>query len=139
MPKEGGSVLILRRPLTSLVKEKNWRVVVVFFWCVLWDDLEDLSDREPETRTDVFVVLVVIDVLVSDSSVVSECYEDVSLDSDWEFVGPQSFAFSKKRSIVWEENRGEMSCEGTPVKAPPNTRRRMMPPTPQQSSPSSDG
>ena len=30
-----------------------------------------------------------------------------------------------------------MSYDGTPVKAPPNTRRRMMPPTPQQSSLSS--
>ena len=30
-----------------------------------------------------------------------------------------------------------MSYEGTPVKAPPNTRRRLMPPTPQQSSHSS--
>ena len=30
-----------------------------------------------------------------------------------------------------------MSYEGTPVKAPPNTRRRMMPPTPQQCSHSS--
>ena len=78
-----------------------------------------------------------IDVLVSPSAVVTECYEDVSLDSDWEFVEPQSFSFSKKRSVVWEENRGEMSYEGTPVKAPPNTRRRMMPPMPQQSSHSS--
>ena len=44
----------------------------------------------------------------------------------------QSLSFSKKRSIVLEENQGEMSYEGTPVKAPPNTRRRMMPPTLQQ-------
>ena len=66
---------------------------------------------------------VVIHVPVSPSSVVTECCEDVSLNTDWEFVEPQSFSFSKKRSIVWEENRGEMSCEGTPVKAHPNTRR----------------
>ena len=45
--------------------------------------------------------------------------------------------FSKKRSIVLEENQGEMGYEGTPVKARPNTRRRMLPPTPQQSSHSS--
>ena len=68
---------------------------------------------------------------------VPECYEDVSLDSDWAFVEPQSFSFSKKRSIVGEDNRGEMSYEETPVKAPPNTRRRMMPPMPQQNSHSS--
>ena len=82
-------------------------------------------------------VLFVSDVLVSPSSVVTGCYEDVSLDSDWEFVEPQSFSFSKKRSIMREENRGEMSYEGMPVKALPNTRRRMLPPMPQQSSHSS--
>ena len=38
----------------------------------------------------------------------------VSLDSDWEFVEPKSFSFSKKRSIVRAENQGEMSYEGTP-------------------------
>ena len=76
-------------------------------------------------------------MLVSLSSVVTECFEDVSLDSDWEFVEPQSSSFSKKRSIVWEENHEEMSYEGMPVKAPPKTRRRMMPPTPPQSSHSS--
>ena len=27
----------------------------------------------------------------------------VSLDSDWEFVEPQSLSFSKKRSVVLEE------------------------------------
>ena len=68
---------------------------------------------------------------------VTECYEDVSVDSDWEFVEPQSCSFSKKRSIVWEEHREQMSYEGAPVKAPPNTGRRMMPPTPQQRSHSS--
>ena len=77
----------------------------------------------------VSVVLVVPDVSVSPSSVVTECYEDVSLDSDWE---SQSFSFSKKRSSVCAENQGEMSYEGSTVKALPSTRRRMMPPTPQQ-------
>ena len=67
-----------------------------------------------------------------------ECYKDVSLDNDWEFVESQSFS-AQKRSIVWEENRGEMSYEGTPVEALPNTKRRMMPPTPQQTSHSSTG
>ena len=40
--------------------------------------------------------------------------------------------FSKKRTFICAENRGEMSYEGSPVKAPPRTRRTMMPPTPQQ-------
>ena len=57
----------------------------------------------------------------------------VSLDSDWEFVEPQSLSFSKKRSVVMVEYRQEMSHEGTPVEAPPATRRRMMP-TPRQGS-----
>ena len=104
-------------------------------WEDLLDKTEDLSDCEPGTWTDVSAVLVVTDVSVSPSSVVTECYEDVSLDSDWEFVEPQSFSFSQKRSIVLEENRG--GYEGTPVKTLPNTRRRMMPPTPQQSAHSS--
>ena len=72
------------------------------------------------------VVFGVTDVLVSPSSVVAEMCEGVSLSS-----------FSKKRSIVWVENQEEMSYEGTPVKAPPTSSRRMMPPTPQQSSHSS--
>ena len=82
--------------------------------------------------------LVVIDVLVSPSSVVTECCEDVSLHSDWDLLSRSPFLSpSKNRSIVLEENRGEMSHAVTPVKARPNTRRRMMPPTPQQSSHSS--
>ena len=36
-------------------------------------------------------------VPVSPSSVVTELFEDVSLDSDWEVVEPQSSSFSKKR------------------------------------------
>ena len=48
------------------------------------------------------------------------------------------FSFSNKRSIVCAENKGEMSYEGTPVKVPPSTRRRMMPPTQQISHSSTD-
>ena len=102
---------------------------------VSWGDLlenpDDLSDCELETRTDVCAVLVVTDVLVSPSSVALS----VGMVSPWirngNFLNRSPFSFS---SIVLEENRGEMSYEGTPVKARPNTRRRMMPPTPQQSS-----
>ena len=86
--------------------------------------------------TVVSAVPVVTDVLVSPSSVVTECYEDVSLDSDWDFVEPQFFSFSKKRSSLCAENQGQMSYEGSPVKA--TSRRRMMPPTPQQISLSSN-
>ena len=39
---------------------------------------------------------------------------------------------SKKRSSVLEDRKEEMGYAGSPVKAPPNTRRRILPPTPQQ-------
>ena len=58
-------------------------------------------------------------------------------DSDWAVVGPQSFSFSRKRRAVCGKNQENMSDEGTPVKAPPASRRKIMPPTPQQCSPSS--
>ena len=83
------------------------------------------------------LLLVVNDVLVSPSSAVTEMCEGVSSVSDLEVVEPQSFPFSNKRSFVCAENQGEMSNEGSPVEAPPSTRRRMMPPTPQHISHSS--
>ena len=58
-------------------------------------------------------------------------------DSDWEVVEPQSFSFSRKRRAVCGKNQENMSDEGTPVKAPPASRRKIMPPTPQQCSQSS--
>ena len=52
------------------------------------------------------VVLVVADVPVSPSSVVTEVCDGFLLGSDWEFVEPQSFSFSKKRSRVsWKRSR----------------------------------
>ena len=45
--------------------------------------------------------------------------EGAELDSDLEFVEPQSFSFCQKRSVVWVESQKDMSHEGTPVKAPP--------------------
>ena len=82
-------------------------------------------------------VPVVIEVRVSSTSAVAEMREGVSSDSDWESVEPQSFSFSRKRSIFSVENQQDMSYAGTPVKAPPTSGRRMSPPTPQQSSYSS--
>ena len=41
----------------------------------------------------------------------TEHFEDVSLDSDWECVEPQSFPFFKKRPSEVEENQGEMGGE----------------------------
>ena len=37
-----------------------------------------------------------------------------------------------KKWRSWNKNQGEMGYEGSPVKAPPNTRRRMTPPMLQQ-------
>ena len=55
-----------------------------------WGDLlknpDDLLDCEPETRSEVSAVPDVTVVPVSSSSMVTEHLEDVSLDSDWEFV-----------------------------------------------------
>ena len=59
------------------------------------EKLDDLYDCEPETRT----VLVVINVLVSHSSVVSECWDGDSMVSDWEFVEPQSFSPKSARLV----------------------------------------
>ena len=82
-------------------------------------------------------VLVVADVLVFPSSAVVEMCEALLSDSDREFVESQSFSFSKKRSFVCVENQEDMSYEGTPLRVPPTSRRRMMSPTPQQISHSS--
>ena len=62
-------------------------------WSDLLENPDYFSDCEPETGTDASAVPVVTDVPVSPSSVVTECFEDVSLDPDWEFVEPQSFFF----------------------------------------------
>ena len=70
-----------------------------------------------------------VPVFVSTSSAVAVMCEGVSSDAAWEFVEPQSSSFSEKRPDVCVENQEDMSHEGTPVKAPPASRRRTMPPT----------
>ena len=79
---------------------------------------------------------VVSDVLVSPSYAVVVMSEASLSDSDWEIVEPQSSFSPESGRVVWVENQGNMSYEGTPVKAPPASRRKIMPPT-QQSSQSS--
>ena len=97
------------------------------------DNPEDLSDCELDSCARVRLVLDVTDVPVSPSSVcdVSPC------GSDWEFVEPQSFSFSQKRTHCGTDTQEEMRHEGSPVKAPPLSRRRVTPPTPLQNSYSS--
>ena len=58
-------------------------------------------------------------------------------DSDWETVKPQSFSFSRNRQAVSAEIQEDMNYDGTAVKAPPASSRKIKPPTPQQSSQSS--
>ena len=76
-------------------------------------------------------------ILVTPSSVVSEFCDGLSYCSDWEFVEPQSFSFYKKRSLYCTVSQEEMRYESSQVKTPPLSTRRMIPPTPMQSSHSS--
>ena len=61
-------------------------------------------------------MLDVADVPVSPSSVVTELCEVSPCCSDWEFVEPQSFSFSKKRAHCCTDTQEEISYEGSPVK-----------------------
>ena len=70
----------------------------------------------------------VTDVPVSPFSVVTEFCEVSSMCSDRELVEPQSFSFSKQRAYC-TVTQEEMRNEGSPVKAPPLSWRRMTPPT----------
>ena len=98
------------------------------------DELDDLSYCLPVSCGFVRVVLDMTDVPVSPSSVVTELCEVSPCCSDWEFVEPQSFSFSGKRAHCCTDTQEEMRYEGSPVKAPPLSRRRMTPPTPMQNS-----
>ena len=100
-------------------------------WEHLLEESEDLSDREPVSCELVRVVPDVIDV---PSSVVTELCDVSPCCSDWEFVEPQSFSFTKKRAHYGTDTQEEMKYEGPPVIAPPLSRRRMTPPTPVQHS-----
>ena len=111
-----------------LVEKEIWRVVVIFLGKTSW------ISRESEARVVVPIMLDVTDVLVSPSSVVTELCDGFSCCSDWEFVEPQSFSFSKKRAHSCTVSQEEIRFEEPQVKAPPLSRRRMMPPTPLQNS-----
>ena len=47
------------------------------------------------------------------SSAVAVMSDALLSDSDWEIVEPQPFSFSKKRSVVCEENQGHVCYQGT--------------------------
>ena len=54
-------------------------------------------------------------------------------DSDCGIVKPQFPSFSRKRQSFVVESQEDTNYDGTPVKAPPAPRRKIMPPTPQKS------
>ena len=83
------------------------------------DDPGDLLGCDFGTLMGGSVVPVMMDVLVSPSSVVTEFCDCSSLGSDWETVEPQSLSFSKKCLFVGTDFKEEMRYEGSPVKAPP--------------------
>ena len=91
-------------------------------WKDFLDETEDLSDRESA---------------VSPSSVVTEFCDGFSCCSDWDFVEPQSFSFSKKRAHSCTVTQEEIRFEEPQGKAPLFSRRRMRPPAPLQNSYSS--
>ena len=103
-------------------------------WEDFLDTTEDLSDRESGAWVVVPVVLAVTDVLVSPSSVVTEFCDVSSCCSDWDFVEPQSFSFSKKRSLCCTSTQEELRFEEPQVKAPLSWRRRMTLAAPMQKS-----
>ena len=78
-------------------------------------------------------VPVLAGVGVSAPSEVTVVCEDVPSDSEWDFLEPQSFSFSKKRNFACVAGQDAMNYEGTPVKAPLCPKRRMITPLPQQS------
>ena len=93
----------------------------------LLDKPGDLSDRESEAGVVVLVVPDVTDVPVSPASVVTEFCVVSSFCSDWGLVVPKSFSFSKKRAHCGAVTQEEVRFESSQVKAPPLSRRRMMP------------
>ena len=88
-----------------------------FSWEHLLEEPEDLSDCEP-------ACCELVRVLCACAWWSTPC-------SDWEFVEPQSFSLLQK---MCPDTQEEMRYEGSPVKAPPLSRRRMTPPTPVQNS-----
>ena len=121
----------------------RWRFFEIFsqggdlesYGGVSLEDLLEKPEFEPDTQVEDCVVLD--DVLVSHSSVVTEFCDGFSCCSDREYVEPQSFSFSKKRALCITSTQEEMRYESTQVKALPLSRRRMRPPTPLQNSNSS--
>ena len=72
------------------------------------DEFKSWSGCEPDARARVRMVPDVTDVPVSPSSVVTELCDVSSCCSDWEFVEPKSFSFSKKAGLDSYAGRDEV-------------------------------
>ena len=92
---------------------------------------EFVSECGPVAGSDVSVPA---GVGVSAPSVVTVVCEDLPSDAEWDFVEPQSVFLSKKRNLACVEGQEDMNYDGTPVKAPPCPKRRMITPLPHQRS-----
>ena len=99
----------------------SYRIVSPSFAVEVLGDGEQSVSGSDLVSVAVLGVLVVTDVSGTTPSVVTLMCEGVHSGSEWEFVEPQSFSFSKKRKFACVENQ-----EGT--------NRRMRTPLPQQSS-----
>ena len=82
-------------------------------------------------------VPVVPDVGEATPSVVTVVCGGVPSDSEWDFLDPKSFSFSKKRNFACVEEQQDMNYEGTLVMDLLALKRRMRTQLPQQSSLSS--
>ena len=132
------SVLFLWKPSKSFGEGGDLESCDDLSWEDTWEEFEDWSDCESDSRARVRLVPDGTDVLVSLSVITERC--DVSFCcSEWEFVEPQSFSFSKKRAHSCAVSQEEMRHESAQVKAPPPSRRRMTPPSPLQNSYTSTG
>ena len=83
------------------------------------------------------VCLFATDVRVSASSTGVVMSESLGFGLSLGSCGTAVFSFSRQRRAVCVENQEHMSYEGTPLTAPQASRRKIVPPTPQQSSQSS--
>ena len=79
-------------------------------------------------------VVLDVAVFVSYSSVVTEFCDVLSLRSDRAKIRGTSVLFfvPKKRTLCFTSTQQEIRDQGSRVKTPPITRRRMTPPTPLQ-------
>ena len=100
--KEENETVVVKRRCFHSVSTEGFE----FFSQDLWDDHCGVSGCVSGTGTSGPVVPVVTEVPVSASSVVTEVCDGFSSGSDWEFLEPQSFSFSKKACSLLDSYAG---------------------------------